>query len=278
MRASTRFLPLLAALGCAVSLAVSDREPRVAAADDPAPAPAPAPAANDVANDAAFHARLRAAAAGLDRMGRVDDLARWAPALCRAPSAPALRMSASGDAATHGGKLYSVYAKDREAYVALDGTSRVMPPPAGDVEGLGDCTQVLVKESFAPEEVTPDDATAPAAAKPAPPSSPPAAATPPAKAAAAPGPAAAPADREAQARSLRPASKGGKRFRAGASRGLYVMLRLDPKTPGTDDGWVYGTIAPDGTLTSSGRVASCMSCHVGAPHGRLFGLPKTAGE
>jgi hypothetical protein len=39
-------------------------------------------------------------------------------------------------------------------------------------------------------------------------------------------------------------------------------------------GWVYGTVAPDGTVTSAGRVASCMGCHTpSAKHERLFGLP-----
>jgi len=55
--------------------------------------------------------------------------------------------------------------------------------------------------------------------------------------------------------------------------GLFVMFKADAKTPNTDDGWVYGTLTADGkTVTSSGRVESCMGCHVQAPHGRLFGL------
>jgi hypothetical protein len=51
------------------------------------------------------------------------------------------------------------------------------------------------------------------------------------------------------------------------------MFKLDPKTPGTDEGWVYGTVTADGkTVTSAGRVASRMKCHQEAPHDRLFGL------
>ena len=50
------------------------------------------------------------------------------------------------------------------------------------------------------------------------------------------------------------------------------MMKLDPKTPGADDGWVYGTVSADGkTVTSAGRVASCMKCHETRPT-RLFGL------
>ena len=53
------------------------------------------------------------------------------------------------------------------------------------------------------------------------------------------------------------------------------MFKTDPQTPGTDEGWVYGTVTPDGQqVTSAGRVESCMMCHQGAPHDRLFGLPE----
>jgi hypothetical protein len=52
------------------------------------------------------------------------------------------------------------------------------------------------------------------------------------------------------------------------------MRFREEHTSGTDEGWVYGTIAPDGTITSSGRVRACMSCHVDAPHDRWFGLPR----
>jgi hypothetical protein len=46
--------------------------------------------------------------------------------------------------------------------------------------------------------------------------------------------------------------------------------------PGTDAGWIYATITPDGkTLTSAGRVQQCMDCHEAAPHDRLFGIQTT---
>ncbi|MBI5512856.1 MAG: hypothetical protein HY909_03765 [Deltaproteobacteria bacterium] len=54
--------------------------------------------------------------------------------------------------------------------------------------------------------------------------------------------------------------------------GLYVMLRARETDPGTDRGWVYGTVGPDGAVTSAGRIASCMGCHEEAGPGRLFGL------
>lgn len=53
---------------------------------------------------------------------------------------------------------------------------------------------------------------------------------------------------------------------------LFIMAKLDPKTAGTDQGWVYGTVTPDGkTVTAAGRVESCMKCHQAARHDRLFG-------
>ncbi|MBX9693201.1 MAG: cytochrome P460 family protein, partial [Cyanobacteria bacterium] len=59
----------------------------------------------------------------------------------------------------------------------------------------------------------------------------------------------------------------------GPKSGLYIMFKTDPKAADTDEGWVYGTVTADGkTITSAGRVESCMSCHLSAPHGRLFGL------
>jgi len=64
-------------------------------------------------------------------------------------------------------------------------------------------------------------------------------------------------------------------YRPGKPAGLYIMLKTDAKTPGTDDGWVYGTIsALTGKVTAAGRVESCMECHLKAKHDRLFGLPK----
>lgn len=55
---------------------------------------------------------------------------------------------------------------------------------------------------------------------------------------------------------------------------LFVMTKLDPATPGTDSGWVYGTISPDGEVTSSGKVSSCIHCHQSTGNDRMFGLKK----
>jgi hypothetical protein len=59
-----------------------------------------------------------------------------------------------------------------------------------------------------------------------------------------------------------------------ARAGLFIMTKVgDAAKPGTDEGWIYGTVAADGAVTSAGQVASCMGCHVGeATHERLFGV------
>ncbi len=64
-----------------------------------------------------------------------------------------------------------------------------------------------------------------------------------------------------------------KLYHAKQKSSLFIMYRTDHATPDTDNGWVYGTLSPDAqTITSAGRVQSCMSCHQDAPHGRLFGV------
>lgn len=72
---------------------------------------------------------------------------------------------------------------------------------------------------------------------------------------------------------IRVVERDGKPYHAGAKESLYVLLKLDPKTDGTDQGWVYGTLTPDGkTVTSAGKVATCMGCHTENTTDRMFGL------
>jgi hypothetical protein len=69
------------------------------------------------------------------------------------------------------------------------------------------------------------------------------------------------------------AKKDGKLFHAESKHALFIMMKLDPNTPETDNGWVYGTVSPDGkNVTSAGRVSSCMACHQEAKGDRLFGI------
>lgn len=201
-------------------------------------------------NDEQFHGRLLKIAENYPAYGRVDDEARWAPALCRAPFPPQTRYSRSTDDKTHGRKLYSLFARDRAGYL---GTS---VPAAG---------QVIVKESWVPVELE---------GKP--------------KAGRLPPPHPRKGKPTEPPRDLAPignlpvhggegalhpfTEKAGKWYKADRRGDSFIMMKLDPKTAGTDDGWVYGTVTADGkSVTSAGRVASCMKCHE-TKSTRLFGL------
>jgi hypothetical protein len=66
-------------------------------------------------------------------------------------------------------------------------------------------------------------------------------------------------------------TEDGHSYKVGDAKGLYVIAKVGD-LPGSDDGWIYGTVAADGLVTSAGRVASCMGCHDDAPREKLFGL------
>lgn len=107
--------------------------------------------------------------------------------------------------------------------------------PTAEQPGLSDISQVLVKEAFKPVETD-----------------------------------------QAFNLHLRPAADGGKLYLPGEPLGLYVLFKPREAEPtATDAGWVYGTIAADGTITGAGKIDSCMRCHRSRPD-RLFGLQKSA--
>jgi hypothetical protein len=159
---------------------------------------------------------------------RVDQEVRISPTQCRMPNPGVGRISESKDDATHGRKLYYLYAREREAYLK-----------GGDAaEAVG---QVVVKEAWQP----------------------------------------VPSNRPGGAYALHPDTHlpptkeiDGQRYETGAFAGLYVMLRLDPATPNTDDGWVYATYPADGSPATVGRLANCMDCHVREGRGRLYGMDR----
>lgn len=190
-----------------------------------------------------FADKLLDVAKKYEQFGRVDDEFRWAPFLCRMPNPGKVAFSGSGDKDTHGRKLYSLFASDRDAYFLL-GSKKVAP--------VG---QVIVKESWVPEETS----------------------GPPAK--------------EFESRDLKAkdklgddlhdhfspyVQKDGKWYKASKKAGLFVMMKYDPKTEGTDEGWVYGTVSADlKQVTAIGKVASCMECHVKAKYDRQFWYKST---
>jgi hypothetical protein len=151
-----------------------------------------------------------------------------------------LAFSRSSDSSTHGRKLYSLFVKEKPYDDA---------PNSYTIQGrLNPVGQVVVKEAWAPERVKDD------------------------------GRKLEPVQRKDQNREddfVPYARHGGQLYHAKEKAGLFIMYKLDPQTPGTDEGWVYGTVTADGKrVTSAGQVESCMGCHKDAPHDRLFGLPK----
>jgi hypothetical protein len=176
--------------------------------------------------------------------GRVDDEFRWAPWLCRMPNPGQARFTASKDEDTHGGrKLYSVFAKDREAYHLLSFSQKPLAEVASG--------QIVVKESWLPEEVTGSEIPAPVQQK------------------------RKLANGLEVFESFQPfVKRDGKVYKASKIAGLFIMMKTNPKNPDTDKGWVYGTVSADlKQVTGIGKIESCMECHVKAPHDRLFGLP-----
>jgi hypothetical protein len=193
-----------------------------------------APEATPDVNDKQFHEKLLEVARSYKAFGRVDDEARWAPGLCRAPMEARARLSRSSDEATHGQKLYSILAKKRDDY---------FPAPAASTP-VG---QIVVKESWIPEEAKDLKKV--------------------------------PLRFDRGEFDFNPyVEHDGKIYKAAKRASLYIMMKLDPKTPDTDDGWIYGTVGADGkTVTSSGAVASCMKCHQ-TKKDRLFGLKPASRE
>jgi hypothetical protein len=244
----TRHIKHPAALLVVLALATSGCVTRQDAQRTPAGEPTPASTPDDGTGQShLFENRLLEVAGSYESYGRLDTAARWAPFDCRAPlpATPIVSFSRSTDAGTHGQKLYSLFAKEHGpsgSYV-----SNGQPSPVG---------QVVVKESWVPEEVKDE------------------------------GKPLEPVSRKVKARrgdavvevddSFVPyARKDGRLYHAKEKGPLFVMFKLDPQTPGTDEGWVYGTVTPDGKrVTSVGRVESCMQCHKDAPHDRLFGPPE----
>jgi len=104
-----------------------------------------------------------------------------------------------------------------------------------ELPSLADLTQVVVKEAFRPLEVANDGGLG-------------------------------------LGGGLLPAEHEGKRYMPGEPAGIYVVFKPSKPLAETDAGWVYGTVTADGTtVTSAGKVASCMGCHEHAKHERLFG-------
>ncbi len=200
------------------------------------------PVVKDVTLDP-FRDRLLQIAGEYKSYGQADQTLRLGWVYCWAPQRdiPNLRLSASGDSTTHGRKFYFMYAKqvwDSRSQGWIPGSYTCFP---GKTAPVG---QVIVKQSWVPEVVTEG---------------------------------ASPSDEEQLAKGLPLGivKRDGKSYRAARQGELFVMFKVDPATPESDNGWVYGTVSADAkSVLSVGRIESCMSCHQKAPHDRLFGLPE----
>jgi hypothetical protein len=186
------------------------------------------------------------------KWGRVDDEMRFAIAQCSFGfptnrNAPAMHPSISEDSITHGHKLFLLFAKH-----SIRGTYTGQLP---DSNGVG---QAVVKESWISELVDDPGDPLPSVSR-----------TLPLTESGASGTTADTYDD----RYIPFARQNGRLYHAARPGGLFVMFKLDPHTPGTDEGWVYATVTADSKqVPAAGRIESCMSCHHDAPHDHLFGL------
>lgn len=188
------------------------------------------------ANDAAFHARLLEIARDYKGWEIADATLRLAPTLCRAPLPQDYNVPVRVSASDDDDT------HGRKLYYLFTSHAplyRDLPASGAAPVGFS-----IVKESWEAATPPPEDEAKP--------------------------------DLKTDAkgrRYLQHTQQGAQRYHVGEKHALFVMYKLDPSTPNTDRGWVYGTVTADGqAVTSAGRVGSCMSCHAAAPHGGLFGL------
>jgi hypothetical protein len=204
--------------------------------------------------DPRFVETLLVAAASYREWGRVDERPNLAPVLCRAPTGldfgfPSHARLSAADDAQHGRKLYYLFAglqgnRAEELYSGL-GTPAAQAIPVG---------LTIVKQSWAAVPSSRPVANVPAAVP----------ETLDMSSLDAPAP-------------ITWVEHDGHRLDVGEQAELFVMAKVGAHDmPGTDAGWIYGTLSADGSrVTSAGLVQQCMDCHDVAPHERLFGLQKT---
>ncbi len=221
--------------------------PPAAAAADPAPTPPNAELAPD--RRKAVEEELRKIAQGYKKYSRVsDDRVGWAPESCIGPPPPSVKETAAPQGSPHGRKLYFLYARDEKAYLEMSG-NHWRPRITSYMNPVG---QIVVKEAFVPVTAESERARYTELEN--------------------------VMDRRnhdsAEAREYERYTEddAGKLHKAGDLSGLFVMLKLDPRTPGTDQGWVYATLDKDlTTITSLGVIESCMNCHKQTNRDRLYG-------
>lgn len=218
--------------------------------------PTTAPPTENLAQAENFEEMALAIARAYKSWARVSDKASWAPVLCDPARQPSgVLASDSDDDATHGRKLYFLFAKQDREYVnkpfqaAMSGSdAKLISQPVG---------QAIVKESWVAVPTTQPAKRVGVSMN----------------------------DLEYPEEFV---ERDGAWFRTGEQSVLFLMFKVDVETAGTDKGWVYAAVdVKSGGVLQCGRIESCMKCHVDAPFDRLFGLPaaragsvraKTAGQ
>jgi hypothetical protein len=254
-------IALLALVACSPAKSTPpDAEPITEASDPPTPPPVHVESeatVEDAPIDPRFTETLLTAARAYPQWTRVDERPNLAPVLCRAPMGldygfPSHARLSQADDAEHGKKLYYLFAghenhNARHYYTSL-GTPGAEPIPIGFT---------IVKQSWTAVPSPPPAANAKPVANAEP-------------------------DPMLDVSMSAPApiawvDHEGQRLHTGEQAELFVMAKVgSADMPGTDAGWIYGTLTADGrTVTSAGLVQRCMDCHDVAPHERLFGLQKT---
>ncbi|MGE0869901.1 MAG: hypothetical protein AB7P03_15150 [Kofleriaceae bacterium] len=188
-----------------------------------------------LAIDPPFAVAIRTAAASYQQWGRVDAKPKLAPALCRAP----LPGNDGVAAAVRVSDAANSPHHDKLYYLWASDKPAYLSASAAIPRGF-----TIVKESFAAVALGANDPP------PAPPSS-------------------------TVTNEIPPRTDvhttAGARLGIGERADLFVMHKVGDRA-GSDQGWIYGTVSIDGTVTSAGRVERCMGCHEHATHERLFGL------
>jgi hypothetical protein len=259
MRTSTVLALSLVLAACSSAESTSPDSPPSEPSTAPPPVHVEEQVTDEVAIDPRFTDTLLTAGREYQSWTRVDERPNLAPVLCRAPMGldygfPSHARMSGADDAEHGKKLYFLYAghgkhNARHYYAAL-GNPGAEPIPVGFT---------IVKQSWKAVPSSPN---------------------------AAPNANVNPVYEKHPlevAISTEPppaidwVEHEGQRLHAGEQAELFVMAKVgEHDMEGTDAGWIYGTLTPDGkTVTSAGRVQRCMDCHDAAPHDRLFGLQKT---
>ena len=201
-----------------------------------------------------FDERLLEAAAGYRGFERVSDRVAFAPFLCRAPAPtprPGQLLSRSEDAGTHGKKLYYLYVSDPSAYERISWGE-------GEEDRRSPVGQTLVKETWsavlAPGGFEFREGAGELEGTPR-----------------------APMTTLADGTLPPTHARDGDRVVMTDEPGdLFIMLKLDPATPGTDEGWVYGVVSRDGReVKGAGMIESCIGCHARTGRDRLVGNPRS---